>query len=127
MKIWLLVAAGGAIGALARYIISGWFQSGNSTFPVGTMSVNIIGSFLLGFIMYFSEYTGVFSDEIRIFITIGVLGGFTTMSTFSYESFRMLEQNEFIKLSVNIIGTVLLTLCGIYLGKIMAGFAEVFT
>ncbi|ADN35460.1 CrcB protein [Methanolacinia petrolearia DSM 11571] len=127
MKIWLLVAVGGAIGALARYIIGGWFQSGNSTFPVGTMSVNIIGSFLLGFIMYFSEYTGVFSDETRIFITIGVLGAFTTMSTFSYESFRMLEHNEFIKLSVNILGTVLLTLCGIYLGKIMAGFAEVFT
>lgn len=127
MKIWLLIAAGGAVGALGRYFIGGWFQNGNSTFPVGTMAVNIIGSFILGFIMYFSEYTGVFSDETRIFLTIGVLGAFTTMSTFSYESFRMIEQNEFIKLSVNIIGTVALTFCGIYLGKILAGFAEVFT
>lgn len=124
MKILLLVAAGGAAGALGRYLLGGWIQSGNSTFPVGTMAVNIIGSFVIGFIMYFSEYTGVFSDETRIFLTIGVIGAFTTMSTFSYESFRMLEHNEFIKLGANIAGTIGLTLCGIYLGKILAGFAE---
>ena len=90
------------------------------------MAVNLIGSFILGFVMYLSEYTGVFSDEARIFMTIGVLGAFTTMSTFSYESFRMLEDDEFIKLGANIFGSIILAIGGVYLGKILAGFAEAF-
>jgi len=114
----LLIGIGGFIGAILRYLISEIIQNGVLSFPIGTMGVNVIGSFFLGFIMYASEYQGFFSDETRMFLTLGILGAFTTMSTFSYESFRLLENNEFTYLGLNIIGTVLLTMSAIYLGKI---------
>lgn len=120
MNALLLVGAGGFIGAIGRYLLSGWIQNGYSTFPFGTMGVNIIGSFLLGFIMYMTEFSGVFSDETRIFLTIGVIGAFTTMSTFSYESFRMLEENNFMSFFINTGGTIILTLAAIWAGRIVA-------
>ena len=94
MPLWLIVGIGSFIGGVLRYLVSGWVQSGAIIFPLGTLSVNFIGSFILSLIMYFSEHVGLFSEEVRIFWTIGLLGSFTTMSAFSYESFRLLEQNE---------------------------------
>ena len=118
MHILLLVGIGGFIGAILRYLVSGWIQNGISYFPLGTLSVNIIGSFFLSVILYLTEHKGVFSEETRIFLTIGILGAFTTMSTFSYESFRLLEGKETLYLSINIIATILLTLFAVLLGKI---------
>ncbi|KYC50954.1 MAG: camphor resistance protein CrcB [Candidatus Methanofastidiosum methylothiophilum] len=118
MHILLLVGIGGFIGAILRYLVSGWVQNGISYFPLGTLSVNVIGSFFLSVILYLTENKGVFSEETRIFLTIGMLGAFTTMSTFSYESFRLLEGKETLYLSINIIATVLLTLFAVLLGKI---------
>ncbi len=118
MHILLLVGIGGFIGAISRYLISGWVQNGISYFPLGTLSVNVIGSFFLSVILYLTENKGFFSEETRIFLTIGILGAFTTMSTFSYESFRLLEGRETLYLSINIIGTVVLTLFAVLLGKI---------
>jgi CrcB protein len=77
---------------------------------LGTLVVNFIGSLVLSLIMYLSEHAGLFSEEIRIFWTVGLLGSFTTMSTFSYESFRLLEQNENMLFGLNVAGTVILTL-----------------
>ena len=110
----------GFIGTILRYIIGGWLQSGSSTFPFGTLGVNIIGSFLLGAVMYLSEFRGIFNEEMGIFLTIGVLGAFTTLSSFSYESFRLFEQKELLLLSINLIATVFLSLGAVYLGKIVA-------
>lgn len=124
MQLWLIVGIGGFIGAVLRYIIGGWFQGSITTFPVGTLGVNIMGSFLLGFVMYVSEYSGVFSEETRIMLTIGVIGAFTTMSTFSYESFRMLEQNQLLLFGANLFVMVLFTLFAVYAGKICAGYLE---
>lgn len=118
MHILLLVGIGGFIGAILRYLVSGWIQNGISYFPLGTLSVNVIGSFFLSVILYLTENKGVFSEETRIFLTIGMLGAFTTMSTFSYESFRLLEGKETLYLSINIIATILLTLFAVLLGKI---------
>ena len=117
MPLWLIVGAGSFIGGILRYWIGGWVQSGALTFPIGTLSVNFLGSLVLSFVMYFSEYTGILSEEVRVFLAIGLLGSFTTMSAFSYESFRLLEQNENMLFMLNIAGTLALTLGAIYIGK----------
>ena len=119
MPLWLIIGIGIIIGGILRYWISGWVQSGALTFPLGTLVVNFIGSLVLSLIMYLSEHAGLFSEEIRIFWTIGLLGSFTTMSAFSYESFRLLEQNENMLFGLNMVGTVILTLAAVYLGKLV--------
>ncbi|NMC59200.1 MAG: fluoride efflux transporter CrcB [Candidatus Methanofastidiosa archaeon] len=118
MHTLLLIGLGGFLGAILRYLVSGWVQNGFFSFPAGTLSVNVIGSFFLSTILYLSENKGFFSEETRVFLTIGVLGAFTTMSTFSYESFKLLEGKETLYLSINIISTILLTLFAVFLGKI---------
>ena len=119
MSLWFLVGLGGFIGALLRYWVSEWIQSGFVTFPLGTLGVNFLGSLLLALIMYASEYRGLFGEEARVFLTIGVLGSFTTMSTFSYESMKLLEQSEHIMFGLNLVGTVILCLLAILLGKFL--------
>ena len=115
----LWIGLGGFIGAILRYWISGWIQTGAVTFPLGTLAVNFIGSFLLAMVMFLSEFKGYFNEETRIFLSIGLLGSFTTMSTFSYESFKLLEQQEHLLFSVNILGSVALTLMAVYLGRMI--------
>lgn len=119
MHLWLMIGVGGFIGAILRYAMSGWIQNGVADFPLGTLGVNFIGSFFVSLVLYLSEYRGLFSEEIRIFLTIGVLGSFTTMSTFSFESFKLLEQGEIGALSLNVLGTLILTFLAVYLGKII--------
>jgi len=119
MHLLILIGIGGFIGAVLRYLVGGWIQNGATTFPLGTMGVNVIGSFLLGIILFASEYKGALSEETRVFLTIGLLGAFTTMSTFSYESFRLFESKDFLRLAFNIIGTIFLTLFAIYLSKVL--------
>ena len=119
MSLWLIVGLGGFIGAILRYWVSGWVQSGFVTFPFGTLVVNFIGSLLLALIMYASEYRGLFGEETRVFLTIGVLGSFTTMSTFSYESIKLLEQDQHILFGLNLVGTITLCLLAVYLGKFL--------
>ncbi|WP_292391424.1 fluoride efflux transporter CrcB [Methanosarcina sp. UBA5] len=116
----LLVGIGGFIGAILRYILGGWIQNGFVNFPVGTLFINTTGSFFIGLIMYLSEYQDLFSDETRIFLTIGVLGGYTTLSTFGYESFRLLDDSKFALMAINVVSTVLLSMLAVYLGKIVA-------
>ena len=119
MSLWLIIGLGGFIGAILRYWISGWIQSEIVTFPLGTLGVNFLGSLLLAFIMYTSEYRGFVGIETRVFLTIGVLGSFTTMSTFSYESMKLLEQNQYILFGLNLVGTVTICLLAVYLGKVL--------
>lgn len=116
----LLVGIGGFIGAILRYTLGGWIQNSFVNFPVGTLAVNTIGSFFLGLIMYLSEYEGVFSDQTRIFLTIGMLGAFTTLSTFGYESFRLLDDSKLALMAINVVSTVLFSMLAVYLGKIVA-------
>ena len=119
MSLWLIIGLGGFIGAILRYWISGWIQSEVVTFPLGTLGVNFFGSFLLALIMYTSEYRGFVGIETRVFLTIGVLGSFTTMSTFSFESMKLLEQNQYILFGLNLVGTVTICLLAVYLGKVL--------
>ncbi|MBT5867387.1 MAG: fluoride efflux transporter CrcB [Nitrospinaceae bacterium] len=119
MSLWLIVGLGGFFGAILRYWVSGWIQNGYVSFPLGTLGVNFIGSLLLALVMYASEYRGLFGEQARVFLTIGVLGSFTTMSTFSYESIKLLEQSKHLLFGLNLVGTVTLCLLAIYLGKVL--------
>ena len=116
----LLVGLGGFIGAILRYVLGGWIQNSFVNFPVGTLVINITGSFFLGLIMYLSEYQGWFSEETRIFLTIGIIGAFTTLSTFGYESFRLLDDSKLMLMAINVVSTVLFSMLAVYLGKIVA-------
>jgi CrcB protein len=117
---FLLVGIGGFIDSILRYTLSGWIQNNFVNFPVGTLVVNVSSSFLLGLIMYLSEYQGFFGEETRIFLTIGLIGGYTTLSTFSYESFRLLDDSKLTLMAINLMATVLFSMFAVYLGKIVA-------
>lgn len=116
----LLVGIGGFIGAILRYVLGGWIQNSFVNFPIGTLVINTIGSFFLGLIMYLSEYQGFFDDKTRIFLTIGIIGAFTTLSTFGYESFRLLDDSRLILMTINVVSTVLFSMLAVYIGKIVA-------
>jgi CrcB protein len=116
----ILIGIGGFIGAILRYTIGGWVQDNFVSFPFGTLAVNILGSFFLGLVMYLSEYQGIFNEETRVFLAIGILGAFTTLSTFSYESFRLLDNSNIMLLVINIVATVVLSILAVYLGKTVA-------
>jgi fluoride exporter len=116
----LLVGIGGFIGAILRYVLGGWIQNSFVNFPVGTLVINTTGSFFLGLIMYLSEYQGLFEDKTRIFLTIGIIGAFTTLSTFGYESFRLLDDSKLVLMTINVVSTVLLSMLAVYIGKIVA-------
>lgn len=121
MKI-ILVGVGGFCGAVSRYLLSGWVYQlvSRPYFPYGTMAVNILGCFVLGFVGGLSETRQVFSPEARLFLFIGVLGGFTTFSTYMYESFLFARDGQLLTSA----GNALLQLAGgfgaVWLGMLLA-------
>ncbi len=116
----LAVAFGGAFGAVARYLASGWIQDASgSFFPWGTMGVNLAGSLLLGFGMVWLQGT-VTSAEVRALVTIGFLGSFTTFSTFSYETVAMLRDGEWLRAGGYALGSLALGLGAITMGAALA-------
>lgn len=108
-----MVAVGGGIGAVARYGVGGWVQGFSSTsFPLGTLAVNVLGSFLLGLSFYLLESLAV-SAETRAMVTMGFLGSFTTFSTFSYEAIVLLEGGEWARGGLYVGGSLALGLTGV--------------
>jgi len=91
----LLIAAGGATGSLSRYAVSGWGQRATQgSFPTGTLVVNLLGCLLIGFLgVLFSRYM-LIREEYRLALLIGVLGGFTTLSSFGWETFALLNDGQ---------------------------------
>lgn len=116
----IYIGAGGFIGAVSRYMVSRYMNNLLPAFPLGTLVVNIIGSFVLGFVIYSLTLGKNISPELRDFITIGIIGGFTTMSSFAYESFRLFELNEMLYFGLNLVLNVLLCLAAVYAGKELA-------
>lgn len=114
----LIVGFGGFIGAIARYEISQIILS--TKFPYATLMVNIIGSFILGFILFNQMSGGAFSEEWRLFLCVGILGAFTTMSAFSAETFSLLENNEGMKAMFNIFVNVIGSILAVFAGRALA-------
>ena len=101
----------GACGCLARYFVSGWvYALAGRGLPWGTMAVNIVGSFLLGLVMEGSLRSTLLSPEVRMGITTGFMGGFTTFSTFSYETVRLLEEGSLWQAGANVLLNVVVCL-----------------
>ncbi len=124
----LFIALAGALGALCRYGLSGAVQRvAGGGFPFGTLLVNILGSALIGFIMQIGLSTDIIPRSLRIIVTIGFLGAFTTFSTFSYETVKFLEDGAWMPGILNIIANIglclLSTLLGMLLGRITLGGA----
>lgn len=117
MRIILAIGTGSFLGGIARYLLSRWLQGLFLTaFPVGTLSVNVVGSFLIGiFYGYFEQYP-LLSPEIRMFLTVGFCGGFTTFSTFANENLMLLRQGNFLYLGLYIFFSLFLGLLATYLG-----------
>jgi CrcB protein len=117
----LYVALGSAIGGVSRYLLGGLVQRMlDTTFPAGTLLVNVTGSFLLGVIIRYALETPSLTPEVRAFLTIGVCGGYTTFSTFSYESVALLEDGEWARAGVYITASVILSLIATFLGFALA-------
>ena len=104
----VLVAIGGAIGSVARYGVGALGQQlFGPAFPWGTLMVNLSGSFLIALIMHIALTGTAISVELRIFLTTGIVGGFTTYSTFNYETLALLNQRAYGLAGLNLAGTVL--------------------
>lgn len=115
----LAIGLGGFIGALLRYWVSGWvYAYTQSDFPLGTLVVNIAGSFALGLVMGLSEHY-IIHPHWKVFLTIGFLGAFTTFSTFSYETVMLWQLSSYVKAFLNIALSILLGFLALFLGLVL--------
>ncbi|UXF00668.1 camphor resistance protein CrcB [Fervidobacterium riparium] len=116
----LMVGAGGFIGAILRYSVSLYMAKiGQFDIPLGTLLVNALGGFLIGAIMEFSLSTELISPELRLFLTTGILGGFTTFSTFSYETVALLSDGAYMLVFLNVVLNLFLSVFGVVLGRLV--------
>lgn len=120
---YLCVAVGAGLGGILRYWMSGVAaRLGPETFPLGTMIINVLGSTFIGF---FAAWTGpqgrvLVAQNTRLFVMTGICGGFTTFSSFSLESLRLMQDREWGLATLNVLGSVVLCLVGVWLGNQLA-------
>ena len=120
MTRFLWICLGGAAGTGARYLLSGWLlRAAGPGFPWGTLAVNVIGSFLLGVLLQLSRAT-----DLRLALTIGVMGGFTTYSSFNFETLQYLLRDEWLTAFAYVAATLLVCLTagalGLLCGRLLA-------
>lgn len=116
-----LVVLGGGMGSAARYLTALWAADRlGATFPWGTLAVNVIGSFAIGLLATLADEAGLIGPDTRTFLVVGVLGGFTTFSSFSLESLRLIDQNELLRAGLYIAGSVGLAFAAATLGIFVA-------
>ncbi len=126
MSRFLWICLGGAVGTGARYLMSDWsLRNLGPGFPWGTLAVNVIGSFLLGVLMQIALATALLSPTLRLTLTTGVMGGFTTYSTFNYETLRYLQQGDWVGAGTNVAVTLVVCLVagalGLFLTRLFVG------
>lgn len=125
----LWVAAGGAIGAALRYLVGGWVQTarwveeqvgGGALFPWGTLVVNLSGCLAIGLLAGLFQERLLVSPGLRVFVLMGILGGYTTFSSFGLETHRLLVEGSWLLAAGNAFGSVLGGLAGVWLGDLAA-------
>ncbi|HEX9372364.1 MAG TPA: fluoride efflux transporter CrcB [Roseiflexaceae bacterium] len=117
----LVIALGAALGANLRYGVSIWSaQRWGTAFPYGTMLINVLGSFAIGLVLVLLTTRLAVSDVWRLLIVTGFLGGFTTFSTFSYETYGLLVNGSWLEAGLNLLGSVGLGMLGVFLGAGLA-------
>ena len=117
----LLVGTGGFLGSISRYLIGGWtHRLLGSGFPYGTLLVNVLGCLAIGYLGGLAESRQVFSAEARLFLFLGLLGGFTTFSSFGYETFAFARDGEYIIAGLNVFLQSVLGLSAVWSGHILS-------
>jgi CrcB protein len=117
----LLIALGAAIGANLRYALSLWAaRQWGAAFPYGTLLINVLGSFAIGVVLTLAATRSAISVPWRLLLVTGLLGGFTTFSTFSYETYQLLVEDSLLLASLNILSSVGISLAGVVLGAVLA-------
>ena len=119
MPLVVAIALGGAAGTLARWWIGGLAQGASATFPTGTLVINIAGSFALGFLARYLLETSA-PPELRLALTVGLCGGFTTFSTFSFETIALLESGNLLRAATYVTASVVLSLFATFGGLVLA-------
>ncbi|NUQ20506.1 MAG: fluoride efflux transporter CrcB [Gemmatimonadaceae bacterium] len=116
-SLFLYVALGSAVGGVSRFALATAIQSRAGTpFPLGTLVINVTGSLVLGFILRYALQTSAVSPELRALLTTGFCGGYTTFSTFSFETAAMLEEGGYQRAILYVLASVVLSLLAVFLG-----------
>jgi len=114
--LWYVIV-GSALGGGARFLLGSFIQTrAGGAFPVGTLLINIGGSFLVGFILRYSMGSAAISPDVRAFLTAGFCGGFTTFSTFSWETVRLIEDGDYPRAAAYVALSVVVSLAAAFLG-----------
>jgi fluoride exporter len=126
MALFFLVCIAGAAGTGARYLLGVSIQAAfGPTFPMGTLCVNLIGSFFISMMMYLGVDRGLIATNTRIVVCTGVLGGFTTYSSFNFETMRLWQQGSvllgFANIGVTVVGCLITGALGLLAGRLIGG------
>lgn len=122
----MIVSIGAAFGGALRYWGSNFvYKFLPETFPFGTLFVNVLGSFIIGFVMYYLDANKIINQEARIFLTTGLCGGLTTFSTFSFETINMLKDRQYLYAGANMFANMFLTILALFISykiaKLLSG------
>ncbi len=118
---YLIIGIGGFLGANARYLLGGWIAERYGTsFPYGTLAINVSGSFVIGFFLMLISERFIIHPNWRLFFAIGFLGAYTTFSTFSFETFALLQQRSFFLAVANMAGSVVFGQLAVVAGMLLA-------
>jgi fluoride exporter len=126
MGLFVMVCLGGTLGTAARFLLGVSIQAAfGPTFPVGTLAVNLIGSFVVSLLMYLGADKGLISTPLRVVLCTGVLGGFTTYSSFNFETMRLWQQGSiglgFLNVGLTVVGCLVAGALGLLTGRLLGG------
>jgi CrcB protein len=126
MARFLWICLGGAVGTGARYLLSGWvLRLAGPGFPYGTLAVNVIGSFLIGLVMQVSLSTDLIPPTLRLTLTTGLMGGFTTYSAFNYETLQLVQEGSWplaaANLGITVVSCLVAGALGVFTGRALVG------